>query len=59
VPPAEQEAGNSEAFEKMLALEPGFKFTLAARAAVVPDRQYARVLASHRYFAATTMISTL
>jgi hypothetical protein len=59
VPAAEQEAGNGEAFEKMLALEPGLEFSLTALATVVPDCQYAGILFSHRYFAATTMISTL
>ena len=57
MPPAEQEAGNREPLEKMLALKPGVEFGLATGAAVVPDRKDTRFAIDH--LAATTMISTL
>ena len=44
---------------QMFALEPRLEFGLAAGAAVVQDCEDAGVLRGHRYFAATTMISTL
>ena len=58
MPAAEQETRNGEPLQQMLALKPGVEFSLAAGAAVVPDRQDAGS-ARHLYFAATTMISTL
>jgi hypothetical protein len=42
----------------VLALKPRLEFCLAPGAAIIKDRKNAR-LRSHRYFAATTMISTL
>jgi hypothetical protein len=42
----------------MLALKPGLEFRLATVAAIIEDRENPR-LPRHRYFAATTMISTL
>ena len=63
MPSAEQKAGNSEPFQQMLALEPRLEFSLAAGAAVVPDRQdswtFSSTIVVTIYFAATTMISTL
>ena len=59
MPPAEQKARHGQPLVQMLALEPGVEFGLAAGTAVVEDRQDAGLRARHRYFAATTMISTL
>ena len=59
MPSSEQEAGHGEPLEQMLALKPRVQFRLTTGAAVVPDRQDTRFLLEHRYFAATTMISTL
>jgi hypothetical protein len=42
----------------MLALKPRFEFCLTSGANVIKDGENAR-LPRHRYFAATTMISTL
>ena len=59
MPAAEQEARNGQPLHQMFTLEPRLEFGLTAGAAVVPDCEDAGVLLSHRYFAATTMISTL
>ena len=57
--PAEQKAGHVSRSPQMLALKPGVEFGLSARTAIIPDRQNSGLRARHRYFAATTMISTL
>ncbi len=59
MPPAEQEAGHRQPLEQMLALEPFLELGLAAGAAVVEDREDAKVRSLLAHFAATTMISTL
>ena len=53
MPPAEQEAGNGEPLEQMLALKPRVELSLATRAAVVPDRKNSR-----KSFAAIMAITT-
>jgi hypothetical protein len=58
VPPSIKKTGNGESLEQMLALKPRFEVCLASGAAIIEDRKNSR-LPSHRYFAATTMISTL
>jgi hypothetical protein len=58
VPPSIKEPWNGEPLEQMLALKPRFEVCLASGAAIIEDRKNPR-LPSHRYFAATTMISTL
>ena len=58
MPPSEHETGNGEPLQQMLALKPRLEFCLAPGAAIIKDRKNAR-LPRHRYFAATTMISTL
>jgi hypothetical protein len=58
VPSPIQETGNGQPLEQMLALKRRFEVCLASGAAIIEDRKNPR-LRSHRYFAATTMISTL
>jgi hypothetical protein len=55
---AEQKARHGEPLDEMLALEPGFEFRLAPRAAIVEDGEYAMLGNSRAHRAATTMIST-
>ena len=59
MPAAEQKARNGEPLLQMFTLEPGVEFGLAAGTAVVKDRKNSGLRGCHRYFAATTMISTL
>jgi hypothetical protein len=55
----EQEARNRKPLQQMLALKPRIEFGLAAGTPIIPDRENSRLPFSHRYFAATIMISTL
>jgi hypothetical protein len=59
MPAAEQKSGDGQPLLQMLPLEPGVEFVLAASTAVVENREDSGLRSRHRYFAATTMISTL
>ena len=58
VPSSIKKTGNGEPLHQVLALKPRFEVCLASGAAIIEDRKNPW-LPSHRYFAATTMISTL